>query len=253
MGAAAAAVPGLARGHDLRWHQPDPAQHHRRARPRACPKSRAGRGCAPRPLSRRSHGSRPAPSRRADGKARVRAGILSAARRLFARQGVAETTMDDIARVAGVSRPTVFNYFPSKNLLLAALVHEMESRFLNLIEAQFDEPGSAAQRIAALFSWTAAKVEESAGAVARADRRLGDHLRGGARLGRAHRAHASGVHARARRRGGARATCGVTSRPTVLAEIVGGTYAGILHAWRVGTPLPAAAPPGCRRGHARAS
>ncbi len=92
------------------------------------------------------------PSRRAVGKARVRERLLAAARNLFARRGVADTTMDDIARVAGVSRPTVFNYFPSKNLLLAALVQEMESRFLKLIEAQFDEPGSAAQRIAALFS-----------------------------------------------------------------------------------------------------
>src|ERR1700750_2630072 len=105
---------------------------------------------------------RPAPSRRADGKARVWPGILSAARRMFARQGVAASTMDDIARVAGVSRPTVFNYFPSKNLLLAALVEEMESRFLKLIESQYGHPATAAQRIAAVFAWTASKVEESA-------------------------------------------------------------------------------------------
>ena len=100
-------------------------------------------------------------SRRADGKARVRAGLLSAARELFARQGVAATTMDDIARVAAVSRATAFNYFPSKHLLLAALVREMEARFLHIMDTQFDQPASAAERIAALFSWTAAKVEET--------------------------------------------------------------------------------------------
>ena len=100
-------------------------------------------------------------SRREHGKARVRAGLLSAARLLFARRGVADTTMDDVAHLAGVSRATAFNYFPSKNLLLSALVHEMESRFLHLIEAQFESPGTAAERIAALFSWTAAKVEET--------------------------------------------------------------------------------------------
>ena len=208
----------------------------------------------------------PAPSRRADGKARVRAGILSAARRLFARQGVAETTMDDIARVAGVSRPTVFNYYPSKNLLLAALVHEMESRFLNLIEVQFDEPGSAAQRIAALFSWTAAKVEESAELsrvlIGASETTFGAAPDSGVRTERTHQAFTR-VLDQGRREGNVRRDV-----PTeVLAEIVGGTYAGILHAWRVGTRYPlrrrldaaaatlaeliAAAPRTGRRGSAR--
>ena len=41
-----------------------------------------------------------------------------------------------------VSRATAFNYFPSKHLLLAALVHEMESRFLHVMEAQL--PGRRA-------------------------------------------------------------------------------------------------------------
>jgi AcrR family transcriptional regulator len=75
-------------------------------------------------------------SRRADGKARVRAGLLAAARALFARQGVAASTVDDIARLAQVSRATAFNYFPSKQALLAALVHEMEARFLHIMDAQ---------------------------------------------------------------------------------------------------------------------
>ena len=91
----------------------------------------------------------------------MRAGLLAAARALFARQGVTASTVDDIARLAQVSRATAFNYFPSKQALLAALVHEMEARFLHIMDAQFDHPASAAQRLAALFSWTAAKVEET--------------------------------------------------------------------------------------------
>src|SRR5262249_15277413 len=34
---------------------------------------------------------------------------------LFSRRGVAETTVDDIAVAAGISRRTFFRYFPSKN------------------------------------------------------------------------------------------------------------------------------------------
>ncbi len=181
--------------------------------------------------------ARPGPSRREDGKAKVRAGILAAARRLFARQGVAASTMDDIARVAGVSRPTVFNYFPSKNLLLAALVHEMEARFLKLIEAQFDEPGTAAQRLAAVFGWTASRVEESAELsrvlIGASETTFGAAPDSAVRTERTHQAFTR-VLDQGRREGNVRRDV-----PTeVLAEIVGGTYAGILHAWRVGTRYP---------------
>jgi AcrR family transcriptional regulator len=176
-------------------------------------------------------------SRREDGKARVRAGLLSAARALFARQGVAETTMDDVARQAGVSRATAFNYFPSKNLLLAALVQEMESRFLHLIEAQFAVPGTAAQRIGALFSWTAAKVEEtprlSRVLIGASETTFGAAPDSAVRTARTHRAFTRVLDV-GQREGNVR-----DDVPTeVLAEIVGGTYAGILHAWRVGARYP---------------
>lgn len=177
------------------------------------------------------------PSRRADGKARVRAGLLAAARQLFARQGVAATTMDDIARLADVSRATAFNYFPSKQALLAALVHEMEARFLHIIDTQFERPASAAARIAALFSWTAAKVEEtpelSRVLIGASEATFGAAPDSGARTARTHRAFTR-VLATGRREGNVRRD--VPS--AVLAEIVGGTYAGILHAWRVGRRYP---------------
>ena len=177
-------------------------------------------------------------SRRADGKARVRAGLLGAARALFARQGVAATTMDDVARLAAVSRATAFNYFPSKHLLLAALVHEMEARFLHIIDTQFDQPATAAQRIAALFSWTATKVEEtpelSRVLIGASETTFGAAMAlSGARTARTHRAFMRVLDA-GRRAGNVRADV-----PTeVLAEIIGGSYAGILHAWRVGRRYP---------------
>jgi AcrR family transcriptional regulator len=183
--------------------------------------------------------SSPARSRRAAGKARVRAGLLAVARRLFARRGVAATTMDDIARLAGVSRATAFNYFPSKNLLLQALVHEMEARFLQVIEAQLEQPASAAQRIAALFSWTAQRVGEtpelSRVLIGASETTFGATRDSGVRTARVHRALMR-VLAAGRREGNVRTDLSTE----ILAEIVGGSYIGILHAWRVGRRYPLA-------------
>lgn len=52
-------------------------------------------------------------------KARTRAAIQQEALRLFRGQGVAATTVEQIARAADVSPSTVFRYFPTKDDLLA--------------------------------------------------------------------------------------------------------------------------------------
>ncbi|OBY24898.1 hypothetical protein A9D60_23260 [Leisingera sp. JC1] len=57
-------------------------------------------------------------------KAKRRGAILQEARSLFAEQGVDATTMADIAKTVGVSTPTVFNYFGSKDGILIALITE---------------------------------------------------------------------------------------------------------------------------------
>ncbi|MDO6965313.1 TetR/AcrR family transcriptional regulator [Rhizobium alvei] len=57
-------------------------------------------------------------------KAKRRDEIIGAARTLFARQGIDATTMADIAAAAGISAPTVFNYFGSKDGILIALISE---------------------------------------------------------------------------------------------------------------------------------
>lgn len=179
----------------------------------------------------------PVRSRRADGKARVRAGLLAVARELFARHGVAGTTMDDIARLAGVSRATAFNYFPSKNLLLEALVYEMEARFLHVIESQLDHPATAAQRLAALFNWTAHGVSEtpelSRVLIGASETTFGAARDSGVRTERVHRALMCVLEA-GKRDGNVRRDLSTE----ILAEIVGGSYVGILHAWRVTLRYP---------------
>ncbi len=55
--------------------------------------------------------------------------IMVAAESVFQRYGVAKTTMDDIGREAGVSRPTVYRYFGDRDSLISALI-ERRSRIL---------------------------------------------------------------------------------------------------------------------------
>ncbi len=65
-----------------------------------------------------------APGLRDRKKARRRELILHEADKLFTVQGIEATTMAAIADAAGVSPPTVFNYFGSKDNLLSSLIFE---------------------------------------------------------------------------------------------------------------------------------
>lgn len=51
--------------------------------------------------------------------------ILKASRRLFSKDGYTETHMQDIAEKAGVSKATLYNYFPNKESLLIGIVNQM--------------------------------------------------------------------------------------------------------------------------------
>jgi AcrR family transcriptional regulator len=61
--------------------------------------------------------------------AEARRQILAAAESVIARYGVSKTTMDDIGKQAGVSRPTVYRYFGDRDKLLGALI-ERRTRML---------------------------------------------------------------------------------------------------------------------------
>ena len=52
--------------------------------------------------------------------------ITDAARSLFLAQGFARTSMDAITAEAGVSKQTLYAYFPSKNELLLAIMEELQ-------------------------------------------------------------------------------------------------------------------------------
>ena len=60
------------------------------------------------------------PSRRERRSAELRERLFRSALNLFAHKGFAETTVEDITNAADVGKGTFFNYFPSKDHLLAA-------------------------------------------------------------------------------------------------------------------------------------
>ena len=59
---------------------------------------------------------------------KTREKIVDAARRLIARKGLANTTMNDVAESSGVGRRTLYNYFDSKDELYYAVVESELSR-----------------------------------------------------------------------------------------------------------------------------
>lgn len=61
-------------------------------------------------------------------KARRRAEILREAARLFGLNGIDATTMAELADAVGVSPPTLFNYFGSKDGILIAMIVEGSGR-----------------------------------------------------------------------------------------------------------------------------
>lgn len=63
-------------------------------------------------------------------KAERRQAISKAAIELFERQGFQNTTIEQIASLAGVSAPTVFKYFGNKQEIILEILHEADQRAL---------------------------------------------------------------------------------------------------------------------------
>ena len=73
--------------------------------------------------------------------------ILDATLRQLEQHGVRRTTMDDIAQEAGLSRPTLYEYFPNKGAILSAASGRELDRFLADLEARARDAGNPAERL----------------------------------------------------------------------------------------------------------
>ncbi len=89
--------------------------------------------------------------RRELNKVRIRSAIIDAAIVRFGEKSVGATTMDEIADVAGISRATLFNYFPSKADIVAAIVEQMDEAFIAQMDRFLDFGMPLATRVKEFF------------------------------------------------------------------------------------------------------
>lgn len=66
----------------------------------------------------------------------ARGQLLDAAQETLLRYGVAKTTMEDIARAAGVSRPTIYRYFRDRDDLVTEIIR-MRARKLFVLGTEY--------------------------------------------------------------------------------------------------------------------
>jgi AcrR family transcriptional regulator len=122
---------------------------------------------------------------REEKKRQVRNDILDAARELIEQRGYDSSTMRDIAGTARVSYQTLYNYFPTKAAILAALLSDVVEQAVADIEALIE--GYDGKLVETLDAINRARID----LVARRDRELWriisvDRLRNGQDAGAVH-------------------------------------------------------------------
>jgi AcrR family transcriptional regulator len=80
-------------------------------------------------------------------KARTRAGLLAAARGLFAARGMEHATIAEIAEHADIAIGSFYNYFRTKEELLDALLEEQLAGQLTLLLSRQDKVDDPAEKI----------------------------------------------------------------------------------------------------------
>jgi AcrR family transcriptional regulator len=77
--------------------------------------------------------------------------LLATARRLFTRHGASNVGINDVTAAAGVARMTLYNNFPSKDALTAAVYEEMARAVLQALSGIETSGRSEEENILAIF------------------------------------------------------------------------------------------------------
>jgi AcrR family transcriptional regulator len=77
--------------------------------------------------------------------------ILGAALALFVRHGIRRTSIDDVAREAGIAKGTVYLYFDSKDALFDAVAGRICAQRIALAEAALESPASIAEQVVGIL------------------------------------------------------------------------------------------------------
>src|SRR5947209_4918462 len=82
----------------------------------------------------------------------VTAKVVEGALRAVARFGLTKLTVDDVAREAGISRATLYRYFPGRSAVLAAVVRSETERLQRGLDEALGETTTLAEALAAVVS-----------------------------------------------------------------------------------------------------
>ncbi|MFJ6728081.1 TetR/AcrR family transcriptional regulator [Streptomyces sp. NPDC091281] len=81
-----------------------------------------------------------------------RGGILDAAAGVLLRYGFRKASVDEVARLAGISRQGLYQHFPTKDALFTATVEHLLARSVSVSRSALERPGAAlGERIVAAF------------------------------------------------------------------------------------------------------
>ena len=86
-------------------------------------------------------------SRREYNKQQCRARILKASRQLFSAQGFEQTTMEEVALRAEVSKATLYNYFTNKDSLLMGIAEAALDEIRQLVAEELKHEPSAVMKL----------------------------------------------------------------------------------------------------------
>lgn len=105
----------------------------------------------------------PAPTegRRERKKRQTRARIMRVAQALFTRHNFDGTTVEAIAEAADVSKPTLFNYFPTKISLLQALLPDVDRRFAAVIDSTAGPDTGTRERLETFFAYVGSMTRQT--------------------------------------------------------------------------------------------
>ena len=73
--------------------------------------------------------------------------ILNAAAKVFYQQGASKAKFGDIAKEAGISRPTLYTFFKDKNAIMIATIHQVSNQILEQIKGQLANNFTAVDRL----------------------------------------------------------------------------------------------------------
>lgn len=93
-------------------------------------------------------------------RAARRAGLVAAAARMFAEQGVSGTSVAAIVRAAGVAQGTFYLYFESKDDVIVAVVEDIAEQMMVAFAQATQAPGTPVERLRTLVGGFADRTQD---------------------------------------------------------------------------------------------